>query len=99
MNKENSSGWFAAGFMAILMVAIIVGMILQQKNHHEQIAFWAAENGCQVESIERALFDKGPFWYADENAQVYKVVLVDRDSNRRTSYFKLYFWSMDQAWE
>src|SRR4051812_22166807 len=98
-SSEMARAIFTVFFLLAVLAAIAFVAIGQSQSQHKRISDWAMENGYHVESIERTVFDIGPFWMADEDTEIYRATLVDTNGQRRVCYFRFYLWSMDYAWQ
>lgn len=93
----------AIEILIVVFVAFVLSLLLyvgikQTDWDKESINSWAIENSYEIKSVERTLFDHGPFWFVDEDDRIYKVQLKDRLEHDRVTYFRFRLWGFDQEW-
>jgi hypothetical protein len=100
----NDVGRVFVGVVAIMLFVFVAMFCYTQKHESQktQMQTWATDHGyTMVEEPVKPWFNVGsPFWFTDDDDDVYKVVLADRDHQKKTSWFRFRaFWGMDQAWK
>jgi len=87
------------GIFVVLILSLLFWFAIKQDGwDKDSINKWATENSCEVVSIERTVFDHGPFWFVDEDDRIYKVNVKDRLEHPRVTYFRFKVWGFDQEW-
>jgi hypothetical protein len=88
---------------ALVVVALLVALpfliLNKMEGHKTQISEWADANGYEVVEIESKWVDYGPFWFKDEDDEIYRVRLRDRYENEAVAWFRIGFWTFDQEWD
>jgi hypothetical protein len=84
-------------FVALLIVlALVVGISVRQ-NQNNRIDEWATQQGYTVERSEECVFDRGPYWYADDDDAVYRVVVADNDHQQFVVYVHFGLWGLESS--
>jgi hypothetical protein len=94
MTSKIGGGIFVACVLALLLFVAIK----QDGWDKDTIHNWATDNSCEVISVERTVFDHGPFWFVDEDDRIYKVEVKDRLEHPRVTYFRFRPFGFDQEW-
>ena len=95
-NSTKMSGPLAALILVAIVALGIWAIIAQSKSDHQYIERWAQENHYEIISIEKTVFDHGPFWMVDEHDRVYRVKIAGED---RLCYFWFGVLSSEQKWK
>lgn len=96
-SKEIGGMWWVLGFVA-LFVFCCWAIYLQGESDKGIIKTWAEDNDYSIVTMEKTIFDHGPFWFVDDHDRIYKVVILDHHEKRRTSYFWFGVWNHEQRW-
>ena len=91
-------------FRAILVVTallalVVFGIAFVSETDHQTIRDWAASEDYNITSIEKTIFDNGPFWLVDEDDRIYKVKIEDHHQNEKVIYFRFGLWGADKKWK
>jgi len=87
------------GILVGCVLALLLFVAIKQDGwDKDAIQKWAADNSCEVISVERTVFDHGPFWFVDDDDRIYKVEVKDRFEHPRTTYFRFRSFGFDQEW-
>jgi hypothetical protein len=86
---DNKTGIIAGTFLFLMILALALvlnGFTVQADT--ADIEKWAAKEGYSVVSVEKPWFDH-PFWLADEDDRIYKVIVRSKDTERvRIAYLR-----------
>lgn len=91
-----------AGGSILFLVVLLVGALLavaRMQNDQDKIREWASENDCTVVEIEKQVFSHGPFWFKNEDQEIYRVKLKNHFEADTVAWFRIGTWSFDQEWE
>lgn len=78
-------------FCAVIVVGIIA-IVASHKADRAAINDYCAERGYTVTDIDQRHFNKGPYWYVDEDTRVYYVTAEDSDHLEHHFWMKSDFW-------
>lgn len=81
----------------IIIVVLAVGFAIsaiQRESDHADITRWAAQQGYQIDEIEKTWFDKGPYWVKGKR-RIYRCRVRDSADRSRTVYMRTRFFGND----
>jgi hypothetical protein len=79
--------------VALVIFAIISGLLWQFGRSGSLLTKWAAENGYRIIRQEFRFFRKGPFFWTSTRGQaVYYVVIEDSAGNKRKGWVRCGSW-------
>jgi hypothetical protein len=87
-------------FIAFLVFCMWLAS-LHTKSQKDEVKRWAETNGYEVvSSVDLCVFNTGPFWFNQDEDDVYYAKLRDKQEKVRGSYFRFrMFCKIEQAWE
>lgn len=75
----------------VLLFVLIFWISIQSGNKHKQeFADWAEKENLEVKKIEGCMFDNGPFWFVDEDDDVYYGEFQDKTTERKKKAYALF---------
>jgi len=81
------NAWMNGGFIILVFVLIALSVIMyaaQSDADQTDITRWARENRLEIDSVEKPLFDNGPFWFRGRGRRMYRIHVRDNDGTQRT---------------
>ena len=85
--------------IGIFILLFFIGscFYMLQVSDEQYIKSWAKEHDYQVVSIDRTLFDNGPFWIKNDEDRIYRVVIEAEE--KRVVYFDFTLFKTYHKWE
>jgi hypothetical protein len=84
-------------FVVVLCTIIILQMVLVSRRSRAALEKWAEQNDIWIIEMDYRILRRGPFfWTISRNQTVYRVTVVDRNSNSRRGWVRCgdWFWGV-----